>query len=45
MKIKNFAQSTQNFMNKLNENRNFVGFLSFLILIMRSFEIKQNLIL
>ncbi len=32
-------------MNILNENRKFVETLSFLILIMRSFEIKQNLIL
>jgi hypothetical protein len=38
-------QSTQNFMNILNENINFVEIISFLILIMRSFEIKQNLIL
>lgn len=32
-------------MNILNENTNFVEILSFLILIMRSFEIIQNLIL
>lgn len=32
-------------MNILSENRKFVENLSFLILIMRSFEIKQNLIL
>lgn len=32
-------------MNILNENRKFVKNLSFLMLIMRSFEIKQNLIL
>ena len=38
-------QSTQNFMNILNENINFVEIISFLILIMRSFETTQNLIL
>jgi len=32
-------------MNILNENKKFVEILSYLILIMRSFEIKQNLIL
>lgn len=32
-------------MNILNENTNFVEILSFLILIMRSFEIIRNLIL